>query len=1608
MQQELLSRQRDEARDEAATLRTGMRKAKKDKDKGTEELVQPLQAEIKSLNEMLAQKNNALRESASEVEALQRDVAALAAKIPKPGEVKVETVIEYREPPKPEMADAETEPEEAWPERQPTPEPVEIIKEVIVEKIVEVEKGTDANLMGELKELRGARESLTRSLTEEGQRREAAESERDSAKAQIQPLQNLVAEIDPLKAEIKKLQDSLSERENALGDRLIELEQSREGGDTALKDALDELKATKEELQNVKAELERAKQEAADAVAKAAAEAADAAGKTSADDVAAAVLAAQDEVLQKPAVLTATLGRIGTVAPEILRELIKASPQDTARSLAIELLGLMDPAEAGEAAQAAAAAAAKAAAAEAEILRLTSALDESNKEVDRLKQRIEELKDERNQARSESTAAQRAGGDAGALAAELQGKINELEEKLKESEAAREASDKEGAELAAGKASAENERDAANKRIGELDAKIVELEEELEKAKEQFRLRDADVIALQQELQRRTGELQETIGSERAVTPRAAALPGPRPSSREVKSCGPGEYVVGAPDAAEWDTTIAATQEAISVAESLAASRPMTAPLQEPLEPQRDWESELNAANEALKEAESTHRKESQKMAARIAELEERANHLKERLDEAQQQRKEALAAAADPEEAAKLLEKLTKLEGEAREAREEAKKAREEMKDAQRQCKIKHTLLFMANQGKQNMRNRGDTAIQTLCAELEELDGLSNALALMVKDLQGEVIERRWREVQAHAAWRITSQAVRRQKDNEMKKLSQSEKNVIAANNINHKNAMEKKEAELEGVREMLREMTATAEEAAVTVGKLEQRIADMGKYEDQSKGIASTVLSETRDELARVKEELAASRKETASVQTDLDSMTSERDGKERERQALDDKLSELKQAHASANASLNKASELNAKQKGDLEHHLEDLNASMDALRAQLNERDEAIVKLQSDLKESRKALDSEKRKLSDTVATGEESKKSEEAENLIRMRLMRAFQERRLKAAQAELASMSAKVAALGADASAARATAAAEKARTKMEMSQIQSGSLIAATWWRKKVQLARVRAIYCERQADGKQQRIDELEKELATLRESATLIRELEAAKEEVINELGKAREALQKEANLKGEEVARCDRLLVELDTKGRAHEAAVEEIAALKTELLEALPLAGWKQQAEDVVQKNTQLHQEIEAVTARTNEFAKRLDNLQTRLLAEEASASPAVRTMLQRMAEKQKVEADAWGDKRRQLERLREANWLKGISTLGLMMAGGHDVNSSDGTFNPPTSRAIINLDFYNRQSTTVNRRIYEPPPTAPTSSTRRGRDGSPPRSTSPPFMKPPSPPQPGQHPPLNPPAVDLAPAPEMAPLQPQQQALVESGAPAVPSSTPEPLDATGQRLPQLSQSLGPAGRSTLPQLVPESNLSGELTHAMQLIESGDGSAGPEEAAGAMGALFEAAVRLAWGSSPRSKTASTTKGLPSRGALRPSRTASGARGDANSGSLSARGRTAGSVDRPSTSAAPPLAVRSLLSSTITPMSASQFSARALGEGRRVATPSTAYQNHAAFQAGFAPPPGSDLAGGLAVQSTGQPVPPKGTRSTPSSPRVGGGGVPRSTLPTLAAS
>ena len=66
MQLELLARQRDEARDEAATLRTSMRKARKDDKKATEAALEPLHVEIKRLNEQLAQKNAALRKADSD------------------------------------------------------------------------------------------------------------------------------------------------------------------------------------------------------------------------------------------------------------------------------------------------------------------------------------------------------------------------------------------------------------------------------------------------------------------------------------------------------------------------------------------------------------------------------------------------------------------------------------------------------------------------------------------------------------------------------------------------------------------------------------------------------------------------------------------------------------------------------------------------------------------------------------------------------------------------------------------------------------------------------------------------------------------------------------------------------------------------------------------------------------------------------------------------------------------------------------------------------------------------------------------------------------------------------------------------------------------------------------------------------------------------------------------------------------------------------------------------------------------------------------------------------------------------------------------------------
>ena len=126
MQQELLNRQRDEARDEAATLRTSLRKAKGDKSGFERELLAPLQAEIKSLHDTMNIKVNLLKKAEAELAETKKElevakVRTLSSPVKTEAEeAKVELPKgRVKESVKKEVADVEQQTEEAWPAEAP-------------------------------------------------------------------------------------------------------------------------------------------------------------------------------------------------------------------------------------------------------------------------------------------------------------------------------------------------------------------------------------------------------------------------------------------------------------------------------------------------------------------------------------------------------------------------------------------------------------------------------------------------------------------------------------------------------------------------------------------------------------------------------------------------------------------------------------------------------------------------------------------------------------------------------------------------------------------------------------------------------------------------------------------------------------------------------------------------------------------------------------------------------------------------------------------------------------------------------------------------------------------------------------------------------------------------------------------------------------------------------------------------------------------------------------------------------------------------------------------------------------------------------------------------
>ena len=144
-----------------------------------------------------------------------------------------------------------------------------------------------------------------------------------------------------------------------------------------------------------------------------------------------------------------------------------------------------------------------------------------------------------------------------------------------------------------------------------------------------------------------------------------------------------------------------------------------------------------------------------------------------------------------------------------------------------------------------------------------------------------------------------------------------------------------------------------------------------------------------------------------------------------------------------------------------------------------------------------------------------------------------------------------------------------------------------------------------------------------------------------------------------------------------------------------------------------QAEDVLRRDEHFGAELAAAAARVSEFEARLSALQGTVgephgvMTEGESADPHLKAV-KRMRDKEQSELGRFEGKRRVLLAQREANLLRGIQTLGLMMASsqmeaqgqGARGQGGDGEAPIPSSRDIDCREFANVQSTTINRAMH--------------------------------------------------------------------------------------------------------------------------------------------------------------------------------------------------------------------------------------------------------------------------------------------------------------------
>jgi chromosome segregation ATPase len=918
-------------------------------------------------------------------------------------------------------------------------------------------------------------------------------------------------------------------------------------------------------------------------------------------------------------------------------------------------------------------------------------------------------------------------------------------------------------------------------------------------------------------------------------------------------------------------------EEMAAAREEAAAARLAAQQALEELESLREqMAADAAAAAKAAEEARLRIKELEAKLKAAHADFAREREELLERQRELEARLAAAAALGAGTGEAAaavKALEQKYREQFDALQAQLAAAAA--ERDEARRREKMRNTLLFMANKRKYEAIHQGKAWAATLEVELRSLEAAhAEATAAWKRAAAAAASSTQVRD-HSEASLVLVARAIRQLSDRRMRRQLDEREAAHAAE-------LEALRARFEAESAAWQSRLHAAEERAAAAlsaqASLEAQLANLGQMASLHKDVGAAATQEARKKLEDAEERARA-------AQAAADAAAKERDDAQRRLaeleaalRALQEKLRESEAAVAAAEARAASAEARCQALEGAggaaasaLEAALEEERAAAarrgQQLNQQLAEQRAALAAAKEALERALAAAAADRARALDLEARLRDLLARSDAERVLALRLRRAIDERKLQGVKQQLHEMMAKVVDLASELSSERARIASERADLERRVREARGGARIASRYWQKKAQLQTVQAILADRKQKGAEARCAELEAYVTELGNADKRMAVLEAARRSTAEERDVARSDLAYcEMNLLEARQA-AESVTALLAAARAAHDGAQHRVAELQAELQAALPLMTWKVQAEDVVRRDAQLHDELTTADQRLSEFETRLGALQANLAKASAVAGSASASLLARMADKEAREASRWSERRQQLMELREGNLLRGLSTLGKLMnnaqhdafdelrlieattlgIGGSGGNDFEGRVPPVVRPPKQSSDFYNRQSTTINRWLELQ---------ALGRPES--RPASPPTL----------------PWVSSSAAPGAAAADewpPRPRVAEDEGALSL-----APAGAPGHNIERATTPRS-TGRSSM--LLP--GLSQELSNALALAEE-DGAA-PAAAADAMSKLFEAAVRLTWNSKSPPRTAEPGARRPNLGSvpyLGPAGTASG--------------------------------------------------------------------------------------------------------------------------------